>query len=744
MPRSAVVAATAAPRALPFVYPVASSDDDDDADAAAAPRFEVGAEALALLASLRVPVAPVAVVGRSRTGKSFLLNRLISGGGGGAGGGGGGGGGGDAHGAAAGFAVGSTVEACTRGINLWSEPLMRAAPDGSPYAVLWLDTEGVSSTEANAEHDARVFALAVLLSSVVIYNSVGVIDEDAISGLGFIANLTRHIQAQSGGDDAKAGSGDSDDDDGGGSSSGGASRRAAASAAAPPFPSFLWVLRDFSLELVGEGGEAMTSSEYLEGCLAPQQGFSSDSQARNRVRSVLTQSFTRRACATLVRPVDDEAALAKLDALPERALRPEFREQSAALREQLLGALALPRAAVGGRGAPAMTGRVLAGLARAYVAAINARAVPSIGDAWGSVSRAESAEACAASLRAYAGAMSQDARAALLPMDEPALTTLHERHAAESGAAFEQAAVGPAARAFRRELAEGMAAHFAELRAANARASEAACAALAVGAWHEAVESPRAGGAAYGDGGGSGGGGGGGAGAADLAADLARMRELYFADARGPAAHRALAQFLSGPVALPGVLRSALAAGGAAAEAQREQLEARLAEAAAALAGARARAEVLERQVADLRRRGESGAADGARAAHEVAAAREAAGAERARAERLSVELAAAAAALEEERLLHARARVERRAGGLGGGGGGGGGGLGGLGGGGGAGSGTGAGAVADWRSGRGGAQAAAPLALAPRGAAVPAGIGAGEAVRFPQPEQKGACCAVA
>jgi ABC-type branched-subunit amino acid transport system ATPase component len=37
-------------------------------------------------------------------------------------------------------------------------------------------------------------------------------------------------------------------------------------------------------------------------------------------------------------------------------------------REQLLGALALPRAAVGGRGAPAMTGRVLAGLARALMA----------------------------------------------------------------------------------------------------------------------------------------------------------------------------------------------------------------------------------------------------------------------------------------------------------------------------------------------------------------------------------------
>jgi hypothetical protein len=77
---AAAAAATALPspppaaRSLPFVYPV-------DGDSDTAPRFEIGAEALALLASLRVPVAPVAVVGRYRTGKSFLLNRLISGGG---------------------------------------------------------------------------------------------------------------------------------------------------------------------------------------------------------------------------------------------------------------------------------------------------------------------------------------------------------------------------------------------------------------------------------------------------------------------------------------------------------------------------------------------------------------------------------------------------------------------------------------------------------------------------------------
>ena len=44
-------------------------------------KFEVGAEAVAFLCSLPArAIAPVAVAGRYRTGKSFLLNRLSGGG----------------------------------------------------------------------------------------------------------------------------------------------------------------------------------------------------------------------------------------------------------------------------------------------------------------------------------------------------------------------------------------------------------------------------------------------------------------------------------------------------------------------------------------------------------------------------------------------------------------------------------------------------------------------------------------
>ena len=42
------------------------------------------------------------------------------------------------------------------------------------------------------------------------------------------------------------------------------------------FPTFYWVVRDFSLQLQDPNGNAITSKEYLEKALAPQNGFSDD------------------------------------------------------------------------------------------------------------------------------------------------------------------------------------------------------------------------------------------------------------------------------------------------------------------------------------------------------------------------------------------------------------------------------------------------------------------------------------
>jgi hypothetical protein len=88
-------------------------------------KFELGAEALAVLRGTRGPVGVVAVAGRARQGKSFILNQLL--------------------GRSGGFEVGPTHRPCTKGLWMWSAPVERTAADGSSYSLVLLDTEGIDA-----------------------------------------------------------------------------------------------------------------------------------------------------------------------------------------------------------------------------------------------------------------------------------------------------------------------------------------------------------------------------------------------------------------------------------------------------------------------------------------------------------------------------------------------------------------------------------------------------------------------
>ena len=59
--------------------------------------------------------------------------------------------------------------------------------------LVFIDTEGSGSVDRSTTYDAKLFALVVLLSSYLVYNSMGVIDENAITNLSLAAQLTKNI-----------------------------------------------------------------------------------------------------------------------------------------------------------------------------------------------------------------------------------------------------------------------------------------------------------------------------------------------------------------------------------------------------------------------------------------------------------------------------------------------------------------------------------------------------------------------
>lgn len=64
--------------------------------------------------------------------------------------------------------------------------------------IILLDTEGSGSLQKNQTHDAKIFALVVLISSFFIFNSMQTIDENSIASLSLATELSNFIKVKSG------------------------------------------------------------------------------------------------------------------------------------------------------------------------------------------------------------------------------------------------------------------------------------------------------------------------------------------------------------------------------------------------------------------------------------------------------------------------------------------------------------------------------------------------------------------
>ena len=134
--------------------------------------FQINDEAVEFLMGVKQGIGIISVCGKYRTGKSYLLNKLFL----------------DEIRAstgmsdmrATGFSVGPTINPCTKGLWLLKEIFYSPNDPNKETPIILIDTEGLGAFDEEENHDAKIFLLALLLCSLLMYNSIGSIDENAL------------------------------------------------------------------------------------------------------------------------------------------------------------------------------------------------------------------------------------------------------------------------------------------------------------------------------------------------------------------------------------------------------------------------------------------------------------------------------------------------------------------------------------------------------------------------------------
>ncbi|MBN3315397.1 GBP1 protein, partial [Atractosteus spatula] len=293
-------------------------------------KLHVNRQSLELLGKIEQQVVVVSVVGLYRTGKSYLMNKLAR--------------------TKKGFSLGSTIQSHTKGIWMWCVP----HPTKPDHTLVLLDTEGLGDVEKGDEkNDNWIFSLAVLLSSTLVYNSTGTINNNALQQLHYVTELTEHIRVKSQTRNEEDNSAEF----------------------ARFFPSFVWTVRDFTLELAIDG-KVVTADQYLDNALKLRPGTDKKSQGYNLPRECIRNYFPSRKCFVFTRPTTPEK-MRLMEELSDTDLDPCFVQQAKDFCHYVFTSAQTKTM----KGGYTVTGRLLGSLAETYVEAIRSGQIPCLDNA---------------------------------------------------------------------------------------------------------------------------------------------------------------------------------------------------------------------------------------------------------------------------------------------------------------------------------------------------------------------------
>ncbi|XP_035665454.1 guanylate-binding protein 1-like [Branchiostoma floridae] len=286
-------------------------------------------EALELLERIEEPVSVISICGPCRTGKSYILSRLL--------------------GTADAFQLGHLMDPQTFGIWMGTKVLR-----GKSFTIVLLDTEGIDAVGSSACQDASILVMTILLSSHLIYNSLNVPNKGDLEKMQCFIQLAKGLTVKQG-------------------------EKTQVSAFCEFFPDFLWLLRDLSLKMQDKDGKDMTPTEYLITKVLDRNEDDFEESTSEKVGRAIRTFFPSVECATLVRPSGDTEVMTNI-ALHTDNLNLEFNKGVENLTKWLL---LKSRAKRGYDKASTVSGLALSIMAKQYVEAVNdPNSIPALDNTW--------------------------------------------------------------------------------------------------------------------------------------------------------------------------------------------------------------------------------------------------------------------------------------------------------------------------------------------------------------------------
>ncbi|KAJ8012985.1 hypothetical protein DPEC_G00048580 [Dallia pectoralis] len=393
-------------------------------------KLRVVPEAVQYLCGIKQHVVVVAVVGLYRTGKSYLMNKL--------------------SGKRNGFALGATIQSKTKGIWMWCVP----HPLKPDHTLVLLDTEGLGDVEkGDSENDAWIFCLAILLSSTLVYNSRGTIDQQAVEHLQYVSELTERIKVKSPGAASSRDNEEGEDAE-----------------YVQFFPNFIWAVRDFTL-LLEIDGRNVTENQYLEHSLELKKGGGMKNMMYNLPRECIRKYFPTRQCFVFPSPTTPDK-MPHLDSMDDGELCESFQRVANAFCGYIFQISNVKTLKGGHR----VTGKMLGHLVNTYVSTIAQGAVPCLENAVLALAGIENRAAVDEGLAVYRKGMEEVM--ALFPVDIGHISTYHLRSDHQATQVFMERSFKDDKGDYLKDLAKAISEQYANLLIQNEIASEKKCKAL--------------------------------------------------------------------------------------------------------------------------------------------------------------------------------------------------------------------------------------------------------------------------